>query len=46
MKADAGNPRFLVCGTEEVKKPRGRPTKIGIEKHFYIADSKINGHIE
>lgn len=46
MKADAGNPRFLVCGTEEVKKPRGRPTKIGIEKHFYIADSKINEHIE
>ena len=36
--AQAGNPLCRACGTEEVKKPRGRPVKVGVEKHIRITD--------
>ena len=32
--AQAGNPLCHACGAEEGKKPRGRPVKIGVEKHI------------
>ena len=36
--AQAGNPLCHACGAEEGKKPRGRPVKIGVEKHIRITD--------
>ena len=35
-EAQAGNPLCHACGAEEGKKPRGRPVKIGVEKHIRI----------
>ena len=35
---EAGNPLCHACGAEEGKKPRGRPVKIGVEKHGRITD--------
>ena len=37
-EAEAGNPLCHACGTEDVKKQRGRPVKIGVEKHIRITD--------
>ena len=37
-EAEAGNPLCHACGAEEGKKPRGRPVKIGVEKHIRITD--------
>lgn len=37
-EAQAGNPLCHACGAEEGKKPRGRPVKIGVEKHIRITD--------
>ena len=39
--AQAGNPLCRACGAEEVKKPRGRPVKVGIETDSDLTD-KIN----
>ena len=39
--AQAGNPLCHACGAEEGKKPRGRPVKIGVEKHIRITDVPI-----
>ena len=33
------------CGTEDVKKQRGRPVKIGTEKHIRITDSDLTDKI-
>ena len=44
-EAEAGNPLCRACGTEEVKKPRGRPVKIGTEKHIRITDSDLTDKI-
>ena len=43
--AQAGNPLCRACGAEEVKKPRGRPVKVGIEKHIRITDSDLTDKI-
>ena len=44
-EAEAGNPLCHACGTEEVKKQRGRPVKIGTEKHIRITDSDLTDKI-
>ena len=44
-EAEAGNPLCHACGTEEVKKSRGRPVKIGMEKHIRITDSDLTDKI-
>ena len=44
-KAEAGNPLCHACGTEDVKKQRGRPVKIGTEKHIRITDSDLTDKI-
>lgn len=36
--AQAGNPLCNACGGEVHKKPRGRPVKVGVEKHIRITD--------
>ena len=44
-EAEAGNPLCHACGTEEMKKQRGRPVKIGTEKHIRITDSDLTDKI-
>ena len=44
-EAEAGNPLCHACGTEDVKKQRGRPVKIGTEKHIRITDSDLTDKI-
>ena len=44
-EAEAGNPLCRACGTEEMKRSKGRPVKIGIEKHIRITDSELTDKI-
>ena len=44
-EAEAGNPLCHACGAEDVKKQRGRPVKIGTEKHIRITDSDLTDKI-
>lgn len=43
--AQAGNPLCNACGGDEVKKPRGRPVKVGVEKHIRITDGIMTDRI-
>ena len=44
--AQAGDPLCSACGTEVGRKPRGRPTKVGVEKHIRIPDTRIAQRIQ
>ena len=44
--AQAGDPLCSACGTGEGKRPRGRPVKIGVEKHIRITDTGIANRID
>lgn len=44
-EAQAGNPLCNACGGDEVKKPRGRPVKVGVEKHIRITDGIMTDRI-
>ena len=46
MSAQAGDPLCSACGTGEGKRPRGRPVKIGVEKHIRITDTGIANRID
>ena len=39
--AQAGNPLCRADGTGEMKKSRGRPVKVGVERHIRITDSDM-----
>ena len=41
----AGNPLCRADGAGEMKKPRGRPVKVGVEKHIRITDSDLADQI-
>ena len=43
--AEAGNPLCNACGEEVIKKPRGRPVKVGVEKHIRITDGIMTERI-
>ena len=44
-EAEAGNPLCRACGTEEMKRSKDWPVKIGIEKHIRITDSELTDKI-
>ena len=46
MSAQAVDPLCSACGTGEGKRPRGRPVKIGVEKHIRITDTGIANRID
>lgn len=43
--AQAGNPLCNACGGDEVKRARGRPVKVGVEKHIRITDGIMTDRI-
>ena len=45
-EAEAGNPLCHACGTGEGKRPRGRPVKVGVEKHIRITDTQTANRID
>ena len=44
--AQAGDPLCSACGTGEGKRPRGRPVRVGVEKHIRITDTGIANRID
>ena len=47
--AQAGDPLCSACGTGEGKRPRGRPVRVGVEKHMKhirITDTGIANRID
>ena len=44
--AQAGDPLCSACGTGDGKRPRGRPVRVGVEKHIRITDTGIANRID
>ena len=44
--AQAGDPLCSACGTGDGKRPRGRPVKVGVEKHIRITDTQTANRID
>lgn len=44
--AQAGDPLCPACGTEGGRRSRGRPTKVGVEKHIRITDTGMASRID
>ena len=44
--AQAGDPLCSACGTGDGKRSRGRPVKVGVEKHIRITDTQTANHVD
>lgn len=44
--AQAGDPLCSACGTGDGKRPRGRPVRVGVEKHIRITDTQTANRID
>ena len=44
--AQAGDPLCSACGTGEGQRPRGRPVRVGVEKHIRITDTQTANHVD
>ena len=44
--AQAGDPLCSACGTRDGKRPRGRPVRVGVEKHIRITDTQTANHVD